>query len=208
MMIAMSPIAFDGILHKMNGITSSYELCDVLILVISRFAEMMGKMAELQANDGGADGSAHVAGKRYTTMEETQAERIHRQALAEEQERVRGLIGGSDMLGMRAKMGEGVRGAEGSPPRRCGGGGSPPPPRNPPQTEGQLRALQKRQAALAAMVVHNPEMQCLFTWSINASVTTNSWVARAPPALPSNGELPLLCASSHSSRLNFITRSV
>ena len=47
MMIAMSPIAFDGILHKMNGITSSYELCDVLILVISRFAEMMGKMAEL-----------------------------------------------------------------------------------------------------------------------------------------------------------------
>jgi hypothetical protein len=75
----------------------------------------------------GADGSAHVAGKRYTTMEETQAERINRQALAEEQERVLGLIGGSDMLGMRAKMGGGVRGAEGSPPRRCGGGGSPPP---------------------------------------------------------------------------------
>jgi hypothetical protein len=57
----------------------------------------------------GADGSAHVAGKRYTTMEETQAERINRQALAEEQERVLGLIGGSDMLGMRAKMGGGVQ---------------------------------------------------------------------------------------------------
>lgn len=87
----------------------------------------------------GADGSAHVAGKRYTTMEETQAERINRQALAEEQERVLGLIGGSDMRGMRAKMGGGVRGAEGSPPRRCGGGGSPPPPLRPKVSSGLCR---------------------------------------------------------------------
>lgn len=106
MMNAMSPIEFDHTVHKMNGVTSSYELCDVLILVISRFAEMLGKMAESQASDGGADGSAH--GKRYTTMEETRAERINRQALAEEQERVHGLIGGSDMLGMSAKMGGGL----------------------------------------------------------------------------------------------------
>ena len=53
MMSAMSPLTYDALMCKLDNVKSSYELCEVLMQIVSNFAEMVSKMVESQANRGG-----------------------------------------------------------------------------------------------------------------------------------------------------------
>lgn len=106
MLRAISPIVMENVVEKLSNIKSSKEMCELLLLVLSNFAEVMTNMVDSKnrANNSKAS-KLNVLEKEYTTSESSREERIRRQALAEEQERVNNIIGSSDMLGISAKMG-------------------------------------------------------------------------------------------------------